>query len=101
MQEIPEVRVLDDLLEPFCGHVTDTRNATELSRLCEGLVRTFVRNDADKASVSVHLTAYDIDTLYKGLWGTCAKARYRGVVRVHKQDGMLILIRERRRGKRS
>ncbi|MBP3883993.1 MAG: hypothetical protein J6D54_03520 [Olsenella sp.] len=90
---------MDQYLEPFDGAVSNTRNTTKLSRFSERLVRTFLNYHAAEANVSVHLTEYDIETLYKGLWNVCAKDDFRGLVRVHKQDGHLLLIREQRRSK--
>ena len=78
-------------------HVSSTRNTTALSSFSERLVCTFLGYGASQATVNVEQTSYDIETLYKGLWNICAKDDFRGKVRVHKQNGQLLLIRERKR----
>lgn len=81
-------------------HVSSTRNTTELSSFAERLVKTFLSFGASQATVNTHMTKFDIETLYKGLWNICAKDAFRGRVRVHKQNGQLLLIRERKGSKR-
>lgn len=75
--------------------ISTTRNATDLSRFCERLVRTFLGYKATSATVVVERTGYDIETLYKSLWGVCARKEFIGKVDVHKQDGQLMLVRRR------
>jgi hypothetical protein len=86
-----------ELLEPFDGHVTMTRNGTELSRLSERLVTTFVRYGAAVARVKHEMTDYDLETLYAGVRRVCKKTAYRDGVAVHKQNGKIILIRKKGR----
>lgn len=87
---------VDDLLAPIDEPVTLTRNATELSRFSERIVVTFLRYRASEARVRHEQAGYDFDTLYRGLRNVCKKSAYKGLVRVHKQNGKLILLRERK-----
>lgn len=87
---------VEDLLEPINEPVTLTRNSTELSRFSESIVRTFLDYRATEARVRHEQTAYDLETLYQGLRNVCKKVAFRGLVRVHKQNGTLILLRERK-----
>lgn len=87
---------VEDLLEPINEPVTLTRNATELSRFSEKVVRTFLDYRATEARVRHEQTDYDLETLYQGLRNVCKKVAFKGVVRVHKQNGTLILLRERK-----
>jgi hypothetical protein len=88
---------MEALLGPVEEPVTMTRNATALSRFSEKLVLAFLRYHASEARVRHEDTEYDLDTLYQGLRRVCGKSAYRGVVRIHKQNGTLILLREVRR----
>lgn len=82
------------LLGPVEEPVTLTRNGTPLSRYSEGIVRAFVANRADEAVVLHEKTPYTAAVLYEGLRNVAKKMDYRGLVRVHKQDGKVILIRK-------
>ena len=88
---------IEDLLAPCDEPVVMTRNATELSRFSERLVLTFLGYRASEARVRHEQTAYDLETLYQGLRNTCKKNAFKDVVRVHKQNNTLILIREARK----
>jgi len=87
---------MERYLSDYAGGVADTRNATDLSRFCRRLVDAFAGMPSERASVNVELTGFAFEALYKGLWNVCARDGYRGRVRVHKQDGILLLIKERR-----
>lgn len=86
---------ISDLLAPVEEPITLTRNATELSRFSEKIVVTFLGYRASEARIRHEKTDYDLDTLYQGLRNVCKKNAFRDVVRVHKQNGTVILIRER------
>lgn len=86
---------VDDLLAPCEETITLRRNSTKLSKLSEDIVLTFLRYKAAQAVVHHELTDYSIDTLYQGLRNVCKKNDFKGVARVRKQNGMLILIRTR------
>lgn len=88
---------LDGLLAPVDEPITMTRNSTELSRYSEGIVRTFLAYRASEARVRHELSEYDLETLYQGLRNVCKKNAFKNVVRVHKQNDTLILIREVRK----
>lgn len=83
-----------DKLTPFDGPLTSTRNPTPLSRLCEGLVKTFVTYRAMSAKVNVEATGYSLDDLYQGLYSITRRKSIHPLVQVHKQDGELILIKK-------
>lgn len=84
------------LLAPIDEPVTMTRNATELSRYSEGIVRTFLRYRASEARIRHEDAKYDLETLYEGIRSVCKKNAFKGIVRVHKQNDTLILLRERK-----
>ena len=84
---------LEDLLVPCDEPITDTRNATPLSRLSEGIVRSFLENRADSATVRHDMTEYGLDELYEGVRRVCKKNDFKGLVRAHKQNGKLVLLR--------
>ena len=86
---------IDDLLAPVDEPITMTRNATELSRFSERIVVTFLSYSASEARIRHEQTKYDLETLYQGLRNVCKKNAFKNVVRVHKQNDTLILIRER------
>ena len=88
---------MQDLLAPCDEPITLTRNATELSRYSERIVVTFLKYRASEARVRHELTEYDLETLYQGLRNVCKKNAFKNVVRVHKQNDTLILIREVRK----
>lgn len=88
---------INDLLAPCDEPITMTRNSTELSRYSEGIVRTFLKYRASEARIRHELTDYDLDTLYQGLRNVCKKNAFKNIVRVHKQNETLILIREVRK----
>lgn len=87
---------IDDLLAPVEEPITMTRNSTELSRFSERIVVTFLRYRASEARIRHEQTAYDLETLYQGLRNVCKKNAFKDVVRVHKQNDTLILLRERK-----
>ena len=87
---------VEDLLAPVEEPITMARNSTELSRFSESIVRTFLEYRATEARIRHEDTAYDLETLYQGLRNVCKKVAFKGVVRVHKQNGTLILLRERK-----
>ena len=88
---------VSNLLAPCDEPITMTRNATELSRFSEKIVVTFLEYRASEARVRHELTDYDLETLYQGLRNVCKKNAFKNVVRVHKQNNKLILIREVRK----
>ena len=85
------------LLAPVEEPITMTRNATERSRYCEEIVRTFLRYRASEARIRHELSEFDLEALYQGLRNVCEKNDFKGVVKVHKQNDTLILIREVRK----
>lgn len=87
---------LDDLLAPIDEPITMTRNATKLSRFSERIVVTFLKYRASEARIRHEQTEYDLETLYQGLRNVCKKNAFKNVVRVHKQNDTLILLRERK-----
>lgn len=84
----------DDYLEDFAGRVCSTSGATSMSRFCNELIAAFVDSGAPVARVAEEKTAFDSDALYKGLWNASCKSDFKGSVRVHRQDGMLLLVRK-------
>lgn len=86
---------VEDLLAPIDEPITMTRNATELSRFSERIVVTFLNYRATEARIRHENTDYDLETLYQGLRNVCKKNAFKDVVRVHKQNSQLILIRTR------
>lgn len=84
----------DDLLVPYEGLITDNRNATPLSRLCESIIATFLSNNAISASVRYELTEYDLETLWMGLRRVSLKSSYRELVRVQKREETILLHRK-------
>lgn len=86
---------VEDLLAPIDEPITMTRNATALSRFSERIVVTFLNYRATEARIRHENTDYDLETLYQGLRNVCKKNAFKDVVRVHKQNGQLILIRSR------
>lgn len=87
---------LESLLAPCDEPITMTRNATELSRFSERIVVTFLNYRASEARIRHEQTEYDLETLYQGLRNVCKKNAFKNVVRVHKQNETLILLRERK-----
>lgn len=83
----------DELLDPYNGATSLSRNTSERSVLAEKLVVTFLRNRAACASVRWSQSGYGFEELYKGLWNTCQKEPYNQRVTVSKRDGKLILKR--------
>lgn len=86
---------VDDLLAPCDEPITLRRNSTKLSKFSEDIVLTFLRYQPAQAVVRHELTEYGIDALYQGLRNVCKKNDFKGLVRVRKQNGKLILIRIR------
>lgn len=84
---------MDSLLEPSEEPIRVVRNPTELSEFCETLVRTFLGYKAVQAKVHWQDTKWNIDEFYKGLRNVCQKNDYKHLVRVHKQQQELVLIR--------
>ena len=82
-------------LENYEGPVGDLRNPTDTSKQCEDLVKTFLRNGADMATVRTERIGVDPEKLYKSLWGVTRKNDYRHRVSVHKQEQSILLIRMR------
>lgn len=75
---------------------TMTRNGTELSRYSEAIVRTFLTYGAEQAQVRLDIARYDLDELYEGMRKVCRKNDYKNFVRIHKQNGKLMLLRKER-----
>ncbi len=90
---------MSDYLAPCDEHVTLTRNGTELSRFSEGLLVSFLRYGASHAVVRHEMSPFAIEKLYSGLRNVCAKNDYRGLAKVHRQNGKLILVRMRPAGR--
>ena len=85
---------MEKLLEPFDGPIRSTRNGTELSALCEKLVASFVANRASAAKVRCDRCGYGADEMYKCLWQITGKRDWKDLVKVHKQDGDVLLVRK-------
>jgi hypothetical protein len=83
---------LDDCTDP----VSIRRNTTTLSKFCEELVITFIKNNAVKAYVRHELAPFDFETLYKGLYNVSRKNDFKRLVKVHKQEGKIMLLRCRK-----
>ena len=84
---------MEQYLDEFDDIVSNRRNATELSKFSEALIMTFIKNKATRASVRVSETPYELETLYKSLYNISRKSGFMGLVRVHKQDEQIILLR--------
>lgn len=87
----------EDKLIPYNGPLSSTRHPTSLSRLCEGLIKTFVTYKAMSAKVNVKATGYELEELYQGLYSITRRKSIKPLVRVHKQDGEIILIKKGRK----
>lgn len=85
---------MDNLIDEGCEPPASVRNGTDLSRLCDRLIRGFLASGAEHATVRVARTGYGLDALYKGLWNSSCKSAWRGKVAVHRQDKDLYLIRK-------
>lgn len=83
---------LDDCTDP----VSIRRNTTNLSKFAEELVIAFLRGNAPKAYVRHESAPFDFETLYKGLYNVSRKNDFKRVVRVHKQEGKIMLLRCRK-----
>lgn len=88
---------MEGMLEAFDGDVSHTRNGTPLSALCESLVSSFVKNHAEAARVRCDKCGYPPDAMYKCLWQITQKDCWRDRVWVHRQNGMILLIRKGKR----
>lgn len=80
---------LDDCPDP----VSLRRNTTSLSEFAERLMLAFLEGNAPKAYVKHESSPYDLETLYKGLYNVSRKNDFKPLVRVHKQNGKIILLR--------
>lgn len=86
---------MEDMLEAFDGDVSHTRNATPLSTMCESLVSTFVKNNAAVAKVRWDRSGYGADAMYRCLWQIAQKDCWRHSVWVHRQNGLILLVRKK------
>ena len=93
------MEVIYDFLAPCDEHVSLTWYGTELSRFSEGLLVSFLRYGASHAVVRHEMSPFAIEKLYSGLRNVCAKNDYRGLAKVHRQNGKLILVRMRPAGR--
>lgn len=82
---------LDECHEP----VSLRRNSTELSEFSEALVAAFLDGGAPKAYVRHEKAPHGFEELYRGLYNVTRKKAFRAFVRVHKQNGRIILVRRR------
>lgn len=83
---------LDDCTDP----VSLRRNATSLSKFSEELVIAFLKGCAPKAYVRHEACPFDFETLYKGLYNVSRKNDFKNLVRVHRQEGKIMLLRCRK-----
>lgn len=84
---------MENLVTPYKGPCTTSRNSTDRSRLCERIVDYFIRQGAGAATVNWDKTPFDEGSLYKGLRNTVKKESYKGRVKVQLRDGIIILKR--------
>lgn len=83
---------LDDCTDP----VSIRRNTTSLSKFSEELVIAFLKGNAPKSYVRHEAAPFDFETLYKGLYNVSRKNDFKQLVRVHKQEGKIMLLRCRK-----
>lgn len=87
---------MESLLEPFDETLSTSKHKTRLSHLCESLVFTFIKNKADKARVCAErIQGFEHEELYHGLYTICRRKSLNNLVRVHKQNGQIILVRNK------
>ena len=84
---------MGELIEPYEGPTSITRNSTERSELSERLILTFLNAHATSANVRWERSGFSMEELYRGLWNTCQKDPYKRLVKVHIRNGHLILKR--------
>ena len=82
---------IDDLLEPYTGSLTVTRNETKLSKLSNAIVISFLRSQRECAKVRYELTEFSQDTLCMGLRTVCSKPDFKNIVKVSKRGEHIIL----------
>jgi len=71
-----------------------SRNATPRSRLCHDLIGRFLASGMHAARVSPILCEeLGVGSLYRGLWNACQNGAVHGRVRVHRQNGAVLLLR--------
>lgn len=80
-------------LKVYLGARSIVRNPTERSRLSEAIVRDFLASSSTSVEVPFEQAGCSLEWLYKGLWNTCQKAAYKGIVTASMRDGKLILKR--------
>lgn len=90
---------MDRFLHVYEGPEYTTRNGTDLSEFCNRLLSSFVKYDAQQASVKVADTPFGFEELYRGLWNACCNKKFSGRVRVHKQGRMILLVKKGRGGR--
>lgn len=83
-----------DLLAPPDEPPTMTRNGTPLSRYSESIVRTFLTYGAEQAQVRLDLAEYGLEELYEGMRKVARKNDYKHLVKVHRQNGKIMLLRK-------
>lgn len=85
-----------DLVEEHGGEVRDTSNGTPLSAECDRIIRCFLASGWKVGNVRWDRTEWDRRTLYRGLWEASRKTAFRGRLRVHAQEGLVLLVKEGR-----
>ena len=88
---------LQEILEPIDEPISSTRNGTPLSRYSEAIIKTFIRYGAQEAMIKVEFAEYSFNELYESLRNHCRKKHFMKIVRVHKQNGKLFLLRTDRK----
>lgn len=86
-----------EFLEECNDPVSLKRNSTELSGFSESMVVAFLSSGAQKAYVRHEKAPYGFEALYRGLYNVTRKKAFEGAVRVHKQNGRIVLVRRRSR----
>lgn len=84
---------MEKYLDDCNDAVSLRRNSTRVSRFSEALITTFLSYGASKSYVRYAETPFDYEALYRGLYNVSQKNDFKGLVKVHKQNGKIILLR--------
>lgn len=86
---------MEALLEPVDQLISSAKNATRLSRLCEGLIHTFLAFKATQARVRDEKIDADPDDLYQSLYAITRRKAIVDRVKVRRHNGKIYLIRRK------
>lgn len=87
---------MEHYLDDCTDLVSLRRNTTSLSKFSEELVIAFLKHNVVKAYVRHEDAPFDFETLYKGLYNVSRKNDFKSLVKVHRQEGKIMLLRCRK-----